>query len=615
MKEPERTILIVEDDPGIIELLRENIEDGGFSTVAMGSGADAIDWLNENTPLMILLDYGLPDMNGHEFIQQMNARRIPVPPFVLATGQGDERIAVDMMKLGARDYIVKDKNFLDMIALVIGRVSGDIENEKKLDAVRQALDESNQFNKQIIESAQEGIVVYDMHQCILTWNPFMEKLTGLTAAVMKGKNPSEVFPFLKQTGLMENIRQAIAGETSPEIEFAFHFPASGTTGWVSDAVSILRNTNHEIIGAISIVHDITKRKLWEEALRASEELYRNLMHRIPDGVYKSSPEGRFIDLNPAMVKMLGYSSKKELMEIDIRSQLYVEPAERDNRIFDGENEVMSVIELKKKDGSHIWMEDHGWYNTDEEGNVISYEGVLRDITDRKRAQDELLQREIILKKTLEESTGLIEITSEKIDYEKICDTILEISGAKYGIFNVFDDEGLGSQTHAVSGITENIRQEAASFLGFDVVKKKWGFNAVLSEKVRDHTITRFASLNELTDSLIPEAISGAIQKKFRLGAIYVVKISRNEKSLGDFTIIFSEGENLHNAELVSLYANQVGMFIERKRAEEALKEKMDELMRFHNLTIERELTMIELKKEINMLLAGMGQKEKYKIVD
>lgn len=615
MKETERTILIVEDDLGIIELLRENIEDGGFNTVAMDSGSKAIDWLKENTPLMILLDYGLPDMNGHEFIQQMNAKRIPVPPFVLATGQGDERIAVDMMKLGARDYIVKDKNSLDMIALVIGRVSGDIENEKKLDAVRQALDESNQFNKQIIESAQEGIVVYDMHQCILTWNPFMENLTGLTAAEMKGKNPSEVFPFLKETGLMENIGQAIAGKTSPEIEFAFHFPASETAGWVSDAVSILRNTNNEIIGAISIVHDITKRKLSEEALRASEELYRNLMHRIPDGVYKSSPEGRFIDLNPAMVKMLGYSDKKELMDIDIQSQLYVEPAERDNRIFDGENEVMSVIELKKKDGSHIWMEDHGWYNTDEEGNIISYEGVLRDITDRKRAQDELLQREIILKKTLEESTGLIEITSEKIDYKKMCDTVLEISGAKYGIFNVFDDEGLGSQTQAVSGITENIREEAASFLGFDVVRKKWDFNPVLSERIRDNTITRFASLNELTDYLIPEAISDAIQKKFRLGAIYVVKISRNEKSLGDFTIIFSEGENLNNAELVSLYANQVGLFIERKRAEEALTEKMDELMRFHNLTIERELTMIELKKEINMLLAGMGQKEKYKIVD
>jgi len=148
--------------------------------------------------------------------------------------------------------------------------------------------------------------------------------------------------------------------------------------------------NDSSIGRVWSFRDITEQKQAEDELKKSEVLHRSLVNRMPDGVYKSTHDGKFIEINPAMVKMLGYDSKEELMAIDIKSQLYFEATDRESLILQEQMEEMGVYRLKKKDGSAIWVEDHGWYNLDENGEIHTHEGIIRDITDRKRVED-LLQ--------------------------------------------------------------------------------------------------------------------------------------------------------------------------------------------------------------------------------
>jgi len=136
--------------------------------------------------------------------------------------------------------------------------------------------------------------------------------------------------------------------------------------------------------------DITELVHAETAFHESETLYRNLVLKLPDGVYKSTHEGKFIDVNPAMVSMLGYDNKDDLMSIDIKTQLYFEPTDRESLILQEKLEETGVYRLKKKDGTGIWVEDKGWYNLDEKGEILSHEGILRDVTERKHAE-ELLQ--------------------------------------------------------------------------------------------------------------------------------------------------------------------------------------------------------------------------------
>jgi len=151
----------------------------------------------------------------------------------------------------------------------------------------------------------------------------------------------------------------------------------------------LRDKNNQIIGLLGIGRNITSRKIMEESLRLSEEHYRTLVELMPDGVYKSTHDGKFVSVNDALVKMLGYDSKEELLSIDITTQLYFDKSDRDSLISVDKMHEMSIYRLKKKDGSEIWVEDHGWYILNDIGDILFHEGVMRDVTGRLQSEQDL----------------------------------------------------------------------------------------------------------------------------------------------------------------------------------------------------------------------------------
>ena len=171
------------------------------------------------------------------------------------------------------------------------------------------------------------------------------------------------------------------------MEYRMHHK-NGEIVWLLDKIGV-ELVNGEPGFLFGVMFDITSKKQLEEAIKESEDIYRNLVTRIPDGVYKSTANGKFVDVNPAMVKMLGYNNKEEMLAIDIKKDLYFDEVHRDAQVLNPNNEEKAIFQLKKKDGTGIWVEDHGWYNFDEHGNKATHEGVLRDITDRKIAEDAL----------------------------------------------------------------------------------------------------------------------------------------------------------------------------------------------------------------------------------
>ena len=148
------------------------------------------------------------------------------------------------------------------------------------------------------------------------------------------------------------------------------------------------------------ITDITERKEVAKTLNESEEKFRRLFDTMPNGFYRSTPEGYYVDVNLAFVKMLGYDSKEELLKVFIPTDIYVRPVEREEFARENENFInnLEVYRLKTKDGRIIWLEDHARYIKDENGKVIYNEGICRDITDRKRVEAEIkLQNEKLLK--------------------------------------------------------------------------------------------------------------------------------------------------------------------------------------------------------------------------
>jgi len=144
------------------------------------------------------------------------------------------------------------------------------------------------------------------------------------------------------------------------------------------------------------MEDITERKKSEEAIRNSEEKYRNIFEYSIEGIYQSTIEGRFITANAALARMTGYDSPEELIESvkDIGTQLYVHPEDRKRflEIRDAKGFVDGFeVEFYKKDGSAFWVVINARMVKDEQGKILYIEGLIEDITNRKITEKQLHQ--------------------------------------------------------------------------------------------------------------------------------------------------------------------------------------------------------------------------------
>jgi signal transduction histidine kinase len=125
------TVLVVDDDRGLVRLVEKALQREGLLTAGALSGHEAIQWLQQHQPDLMLLDLHLQDVQGKDLLERLRQLKRAVP-FIVITGQGDERVAVEMMKGGAMDYLVKDANFLQFVPEVVRRTLARLEQERKL---------------------------------------------------------------------------------------------------------------------------------------------------------------------------------------------------------------------------------------------------------------------------------------------------------------------------------------------------------------------------------------------------------------------------------------------------------------------------------------------------
>jgi signal transduction histidine kinase len=147
MAESKPLIFIVDDERGMLRLIEKTLQREGFATATAASARDAFEWLRTNRPDLMLLDLKLQDMEGKEVINHLAGIGLSVP-FVVITGQGDERVAVEMMKRGALDYLTKDTQFQEFIPSVVRRALDQIDRDHRLAAAEQ---ERKRLEQQILE--------------------------------------------------------------------------------------------------------------------------------------------------------------------------------------------------------------------------------------------------------------------------------------------------------------------------------------------------------------------------------------------------------------------------------------------------------------------------------
>jgi len=385
-------ILIVEDDKGLAELITEKVVETGHEAVSVYSAKDARGWLNENMPYMMLLDYSLPDMSAKELLNQLQKKEQLLPAFIVSTGQGDERIAVEMMKLGARDYIIKDSLFLERLPEVIKRVARELENENKRKLAEKALVESEKNFRLFFETMTDMVVVGTPEgRVIYANNAIIDKL-GYSLEELDALGILGVHPADRRQEAGEIFAAMFRGErdTCP-------LPVQRKDGAlipVETRVSFGKWDGKDVVFGIS--KDLSAE---QEAQQRFERLFRNNPTLM---ALTSLSDHRLVDVNEAWLKTMGFTRAEVLGKSSAELGIFTDSAKQqavaerlaaEGRITDIE------LSIRARDGALRY----GLFS----GEVVISQGkqylltVMIDITERKRAEEEikrqLLEKEALLK--------------------------------------------------------------------------------------------------------------------------------------------------------------------------------------------------------------------------
>jgi diguanylate cyclase (GGDEF)-like protein/PAS domain S-box-containing protein len=196
--------------------------------------------------------------------------------------------------------------------------------------------------------------------------------------------------------VLDAIARALENQTSYTSEYRLRTKA-GTQKWVWEKGHGLYDKKGAVLGVEGFITDITERKQSEEALRQTERKYRSIFENALEGIFQTSPDGKYLSANPALARIYGYDSVEELMVSleDIEHQLYVEPQQRAEfvRLMQQDREVMEFeSQVYRRDRSVIWISEKARAVRDQNGTLLYYEGMVEDITERKQAKEQLHAR-------------------------------------------------------------------------------------------------------------------------------------------------------------------------------------------------------------------------------
>ena len=387
-------VLILEDNPSDAELMLHELRRAGFVPEWQRVETEA-DYRAALDPALdlILADYRLPQFDGLRALQLLQEHALDIP-FILVSGTIGEEVAVECMKQGAADYLLKDR------LARLGQAVAHALEQKRLRDEKQRADHALRESEARLKEAQTlgkiGNWEFDhANQCI-KWSDEVYRLYERDPAMGPPSAEEEAAYYSPEQAerLHEYARRAVEQGRAFEYDLEARLP-SGRVAHFTATMRPVKDETGRIARIFGTVQDITARKQAEEALRASEERFRSILDNIEDGYYEVDTAGNFAFVNPALVRMLGRPAN-EL--IGINNRLYMPPEgakavfQTYNRVFrTGIPEQTFDWELVRPDGTRRSVEVSASL-IKADGSIKGFRGTVRDVTARKRAEEMILRR-------------------------------------------------------------------------------------------------------------------------------------------------------------------------------------------------------------------------------
>lgn len=362
---------------------------------------------------------------------------------------------------------------------------------------------------------------------------------------------------------------------------------------------------HYLTALPGAVNNTLMRRRAERAVAESEKRNRELLENLPNGVYQTTPNGEIIYANPALIRMLGYDSFEELAVIRLDGQNYhpryprqsfIDRMRSDGRVVGLESEWLT------RGGQSVYVRESATGVTAQDGTILFYEGLVEDMTERRKSEDKE-------KRYLRELSVLYETTSllhslDSIDgmYQYLGEMIKELIGDPYLVICRYFPEDKTIRIHATWGL-EELNKQITDLIGFDMRTLAIPVSDLAAADQQAFTSGRLVmaanGIHELSARKVPQDASLALERLLGVSEIHAMGFSLDGHLYGGVIILLRPGIALENRSLIETVINQGAMAIQRKMSEEQLRQSEE----FSRTVIEHSPVGITVRDRAGRLLS------------
>jgi PAS domain S-box-containing protein len=479
---------------------------------------------------------------------------------------------VGILKIGAppgKNFHEDELTYLVNVATFLGTTVENVSLFEQVKTIQQQW-------AYTFDSIGDPIFVHDLQGRVVRGNLRLSNLLGRENHSMVGRSVHDLFSFRDNPYNICPYCEGISGEgDNPDPWLHGYFLASTST---------FTDPAGQKLGTIHALKDITDRK-------RAEEKYRTLVASVQEGVFIATVQGRFLDFNDALMRMTGYASREELLQVDIAQGLQVNPLERERlkKLLHEHGAVNDFeYDIRTKDGDIRTVSESSTAVRDALGNVTAYQGFLLDVTERRHAEQEIRRRnrELVVLNSLAET--LVSTLDLQDSIQRTLRQIIELFSLDAASLYLFERDGLTlKRVSSVGHRTEFGR----NFPVFTVPKE-------LLNQIRTVRAT-FLSAHGLP---LP-AVAREVQQKEGLESAYIVVLWSKDKIIGGLGVGSRAVREFSSSDISLLIAvaGQIANAVERTLLYEETRQAYENLRR-----TQEQLLHSEKLAAVGQLISGVA---------
>ena len=386
-------VLSLEDSDLDFEIISEQLIKAGYNLNISRAETETefTSLIRSNKYDIILADYNLPQFDAFEALKICNIH-CPEVPFICVSGSIGEIMAIELLKNGAVDYVIKDR--LERLPFAVKRALDEAKEKKALKLAEEEMKKKEENFRTLTENIPDIIARFDKNLRHIYINPAIEKIAGISPDSFLGKTNEELgMPKEKIALWNENMRYVF--ETGKQCLFEFEFETPTGTQYFSSRLVPELDEDGKVNTILCVTRNISDNKKAEIALQKSEERLRDILFSTADWVWEVDENGKYTYSSQKGIDFFE-SSQDEIIGKTPFDFMPEDEAKRVATIF---NQIVALREPIKdlenwnngKDGKKICLLTNGVPIFDNEGHLKGYRGIDKNITERKNAEQELIR--------------------------------------------------------------------------------------------------------------------------------------------------------------------------------------------------------------------------------